>query len=857
MAHYELDVQPELVRAVRRTYRSIARSLEEEAAAVEKTPGTIGDDWTGRASRTVKHDITALGKLLSKFHDHYDRAADALKALADTYDDELVALGKLNTRRTEATSVYDSSVSDLAARQGKEIKDLGADRRAAPDEVTTITKKFNGLRTAAAQTRDSAYSRIDSDHEALVERARTATRTCARTLAHATHVKVPQSLAVNLLDPSNYAAVLAALRDACAQELGTELELVAAHDAADDADKTRDADQLEELLSLASMGDVDSTTELLALLRRYEGDPEFAALLASELEPKDLGRWLAQMSDFPRRYGVPEGTTEAQMTEEYLELLGLIGGSYGLATQLQGDNAMPRSRYDDFTEAITDQIELGNGAEEWPGQHIVLSSLLTQGSWHPDFLATVTKNVVDFERENLQGTRWSEYNYDSWSVMTPQGYSSDPVQTLMVALANNRAAAQQFFTDGGTRSVDVDGSPQQVSDTLAYLLIDRRTNDEGTSVAAALSVALAEFPGDDVPAELARQLQAIVDHGEEQVARAKAEAEKNKKPWYVDVGHFVLDLAGLLPLVGEVADLVNAGWYSAEGDMVNAGLSAAGAIPFVGWASTGAKGLKGVKAMMSPADFAKMEKHLEALQEAGADLTHGVRRGQDTVLVEFGSAQDLGKVLDDLIPNAVYKNGDLVFRTDGAGKIVVEGTGGMRRFMEIGRHAKPGTELSWAGHSFKVAADGTVDVIAVSRYKPIWGQGEAFNAANWRRYPHNEIYLENGKRLDSYRPPSEIVERKFRQYADLKDATTLRKDVDLITRQYPPGTKIPDTPGNRQNFPELVGEPLMGKMVLEIPPQNGPLDPKVLRYAATRGVTVRDTAGKVYSARHPNGKVGP
>ena len=857
MAHYELDVQPELVRAVRRTYRSIAAALEEEAAAVERTPGTIGDDWTGRAATTVKHDITALGKLLTKFHDHFDRAADALKLLAGTYDEELVALGKLNTRRTDAASAYDSSISDLGTQQARERGQL-PDRGAAREEHDQLVQKYAGLRRSAAQTRDSAYSRIDSDHEALVERVRTATRTCARTLANATHVKVPQSLAVNLLDPSNYAAVLAALRDATEQELGTELELVAAHDAADDANKARDAGQLQELLSMASLGDVDSTTELLATLRKYEGDPEFAALLARELEPKDLGRWLAQMSDFPRRYGVPEGRTEAQMTEEYLELLGLIGGSYGLATQLQGENAMPRSRYDDFTEAITDQIEPGNGAEEWPGQHIVIASLLTQGSWHPEFLATVTKDVVDFERENLKGTRWSEYDYDSWSVMTPQGYSSDPVQTLMVALANNRAAAQQFFTDGGTRSIDVDGSPQQVSDTLAYLLMDRRTNDEGTSVAAALSVALAEFPGDDVPAELARQLQAIVDHGEEQVAQAKAEAEKNKKPWYVDVGHFVLDLGGLVPLIGEVADLLNASWYAAEGDFVNSGLSAAGAIPFAGWGATGAKGLKGLKAMFSPADFAKMEKQLEELADVGADLSHlRNAKGQDAVLVDLDSAEALGKALDNLLPNALYKHGDLTFRTDGAGKVIVEGEGSMRRFMEVSRHASPGTTLSWGGHTFKVAADGTVAVEKVSTYKPIWGQGEAFNAANWKRYPHNEVYLENGKRLDSYAPGSDIVERKFRQYADLKDPTTLRKDIDLVTKQYAPGTKVPDTPGNRQNFPDLVDQPLSGKMVLEIPPQNKPLDPDLLAYAAEKKVTVRDTNGTVYTPRHPNGRARP
>ena len=46
------------------------------------------------------------------------------------------------------------------------------------------------------------------------------------------------------------------------------------------------------------------------------------------------------------------------------------------------------------------------------------------------------------------------------------------------------------------------------------------------------------------------------------------------------IGHGLLDVAGLVPVVGEAADLANAAWYTAEGDYIMAGLSAAAAIPF-------------------------------------------------------------------------------------------------------------------------------------------------------------------------------------------------------------------------------------------------------------------------------------
>ncbi|MDP9794715.1 RHS repeat-associated protein [Catenuloplanes nepalensis] len=59
-----------------------------------------------------------------------------------------------------------------------------------------------------------------------------------------------------------------------------------------------------------------------------------------------------------------------------------------------------------------------------------------------------------------------------------------------------------------------------------------------------------------------------------------------------DIGHAALDVVGLVPGVGEVADLANAAWYAAEGDYANAALSAASAVPFAGYAASAVKGAK-------------------------------------------------------------------------------------------------------------------------------------------------------------------------------------------------------------------------------------------------------------------------
>jgi hypothetical protein len=66
----------------------------------------------------------------------------------------------------------------------------------------------------------------------------------------------------------------------------------------------------------------------------------------------------------------------------------------------------------------------------------------------------------------------------------------------------------------------------------------------------------------------------------------------NKKPWWengLNGLQTVLDVAGLIPGLGEIADGINAGIYAARGDYLNAALSAAAMIPGAGWGATAAK----------------------------------------------------------------------------------------------------------------------------------------------------------------------------------------------------------------------------------------------------------------------------
>ncbi|RSS73349.1 putative adhesin [Streptomyces sp. WAC06614] len=54
-------------------------------------------------------------------------------------------------------------------------------------------------------------------------------------------------------------------------------------------------------------------------------------------------------------------------------------------------------------------------------------------------------------------------------------------------------------------------------------------------------------------------------------------------------GHTALDVAGMIPVIGEAADLVNGVWYAAQGDWKNAAMSFASMIPVAGSAIAGTR----------------------------------------------------------------------------------------------------------------------------------------------------------------------------------------------------------------------------------------------------------------------------
>jgi hypothetical protein len=134
----------------------------------------------------------------------------------------------------------------------------------------------------------------------------------------------------------------------------------------------------------------------------------------------------------------------------------------------------------------------------------------------------------------------------------------------------------------------------------------------------------------------------------------------------------------------------------------------------------------------------------------------------------------------------------------------------------------------------------------------LWDQLQRGRAFNETREPYyaarggaNEVLLGNGKVLDSYVPGSEIVSRKNTQLAEVEPGTA-RGYVSEFAGKYDVRETIANTPANNSQIPDIGGRPLVGTKYLEVPPQNQPVPPEIIQFAARRNILIRDTLGKIY-----------
>ncbi|MBK7935622.1 MAG: AHH domain-containing protein [Lewinellaceae bacterium] len=90
--------------------------------------------------------------------------------------------------------------------------------------------------------------------------------------------------------------------------------------------------------------------------------------------------------------------------------------------------------------------------------------------------------------------------------------------------------------------------------------------------------------------------------------------------------HLALDGFGLIPVIGEVADIASAFIYTMEGDWQNATLSVASAVPFWGW-------------------FAQGAKHCQKVVNAGGNISKLIWKADNLGKVTFGNSVQLTRMI--------------------------------------------------------------------------------------------------------------------------------------------------------------------------------------------------------------------
>jgi hypothetical protein len=138
------------------------------------------------------------------------------------------------------------------------------------------------------------------------------------------------------------------------------------------------------------------------------------------------------------------------------------------------------------------------------------------------------------------------------------------------------------------------------------------------------------------------------------------EREIVNEGWLSDIGHFALDLGGMIPVVGNLFDMANAAWYLKEYNetgektaLIFASLSAMAAIPVVG---TVIGGFKLTKSFVGTPKFLQM---LTKLKNKFGPLDKLAERGAKMLNLSSKEAKQVstvGKSLDDVAVKSITKN---------------------------------------------------------------------------------------------------------------------------------------------------------------------------------------------------------
>ncbi|MGE6220668.1 hypothetical protein ACQKCH_12645 [Nubsella zeaxanthinifaciens] len=215
--------------------------------------------------------------------------------------------------------------------------------------------------------------------------------------------------------------------------------------------------------------------------------------------------------------------------------------------------------------------------------------------------------------------------------------------------------------------------------------------------------------------------------------------------------HFALDIAGMVPFVGEAADLVNGAIYYIEGDKINAALSSAAAVPVFGWVATSGKWVRTVGKTMSKSlvEAAGKQGYLviksargtvRFIKVAVSNFSHAAISALRAVKPADNTLTNLSRsMLDQLslrikpvVQSLKTKVDDIVLHGDAAGTKTEQLCNEMFEADGFVRYeAKIGSNNGFDGVFIKKDASGNVQEIIINEAKQVGGAGNIkLNGAN-------------------------------------------------------------------------------------------------------------------------------
>lgn len=242
-----------------------------------------------------------------------------------------------------------------------------------------------------------------------------------------------------------------------------------------------------------SRGDIPP--EVIEEILANANDPYFAAGLAKNISPEQM----ASLLDTYDALAEANGDQNHDMSDERQQLYTGLGTLFGTATRNTGDLAMPQDYADQWSSAITAKAQ-GEGGDAPNDQAQYLALLMSQGVYSREFLNEVGDDLYDYENEGEDGAVWGPKSNHMDPVIDPATGKPvvDVMAQFMLTLSNNPLAAQDFFSEGGTEEVDVEGTKMEMNARLQYFLQERdwgtvTYGDDGGNLGLALQAATTTY----------------------------------------------------------------------------------------------------------------------------------------------------------------------------------------------------------------------------------------------------------------------------------------------------------------------------------------------------------------------------